>query len=119
MILPDTGIEQAIDKLFCDYENTPLLVVTAGKDYIKAKAQKTHLDFIPQFTSIAGDTIGAGDCFVAGLLHQCHEQGLLSHASLTNLNQGQLNDIITIADKVVAGLNCQTHGCNPPSLSQL
>ena len=117
-LYPKTDIESAINHLFADYQHVPLMVVTAGKDYIKAKAQKAHLDFIPQFTSIAGDTIGAGDCFIAGLLYQCHKQGLLSYAALANLNQAQLKDMITIADKVAA-LNCQTRGCNPPSLSQL
>ena len=64
-------------------------------------------------TIIKGDTIGAGDCFVAGLLHQSYHHGLLSPQTIHYITQEQLNDIIAFAHHI-AYLNGQSFGCNLP-----
>ena len=117
-LYPDMTTEKSVGRLFDDYKNTPLIVVTGGGKFIKAQSKQKTSEIKPQAKTIAGDTIGAGDCFIAGLLHQCNQLGLLFRGGLENITMEELENILHTADKV-AGLNCQNFGCQPPNLVDL
>lgn len=117
-IYPNISVNDACEKLFEEYESCPIISVTGGGKFIKAKSYKAYVEMEPNVKNISGDTIGAGDCYSAGLLYQCSQDNLLECKVIEDINEPQLKNIVTIADKI-AGLNCQKTGCNPPYLEEL
>lgn len=60
------------------------------------------------------DTVGAGDCFQAGLLAWLHHAGQLRATALQALGPRELTDALQHA-MAAAALNVQRQGCQPPS----
>jgi fructokinase len=60
------------------------------------------------------DTVGAGDCFQAGLLTWLHQAGRLTPWGLSQLTRPALDDALGHA-MASAALNVQRQGCQPPS----
>jgi fructokinase len=60
------------------------------------------------------DTVGAGDCFLAGLVASLQRAGALSGASLPSLDQTTLQQALQCAI-ATASLNVMREGCNPPT----
>ena len=60
------------------------------------------------------DTVGAGDCFLAGLVASLQRAGALSEAALLNLDQDTLERALQCAI-ASASLNVMREGCNPPT----
>jgi fructokinase len=60
------------------------------------------------------DTVGAGDCFHAGLLAWLKKAGYLSRQPLTLLDEKMLTEALQHA-MGAAALNVQRQGCMPPS----
>lgn len=60
------------------------------------------------------DTVGAGDCFQAGLLSWLHHAGQLKAMALQALGARELHDALQHA-MAAAALNVQRQGCQPPS----
>ncbi|MET3923964.1 carbohydrate kinase [Devosia sp. 2618] len=67
---------------------------------------------------VFGDTVGAGDSLMAGVLSWLHERGLLVAGKLTGLGEGALNDMLRFG-AVVAGINCGRKGCKPPTRAEV
>lgn len=59
------------------------------------------------------DTVGAGDCFHAGLLSAFYRQGVLRPSNTHHLTMAQLNDALDQAC-ATAALNIMQQGCQPP-----
>lgn len=97
-----------------------LIVITQGSKGIMAQiadSQPLHVP-VEQLADIR-DTVGAGDCFQAGLLSQLWQHGYLqSTAALATLDADNLAEALAFAHKVAA-INCQRDGCNPPFLHEL
>jgi len=63
---------------------------------------------------VFGDTVGAGDSLMAGILTILSERGDLTPDQLGDLDDEALSEILWFG-AVVAGLNCAHKGCHPPS----
>lgn len=61
-----------------------------------------------------GDTVGAGDCFQAGMLAALHQGGLLNRAKL-NRSRAEVLDLVLQRANASAALNVMQAGCQPPS----
>ena len=117
-LYPDQSIETILSRLQIDYPLASLLVLTRGKDSISCHYRHKKYEHIPQFSQILGDTIGAGDCFIAGLLYKLNALGYLHQDKIKTIPDQQIKEILMIADRV-AGLNTQRFGCQPPYLEEV
>jgi fructokinase len=98
--------------------NCELVVVTLGDE--------GSLAFTPSGTAKAGiysppvfgDTVGAGDSLMAGILTLLNEKGDLKPGRLRLLDGTKLETVLRFG-AVVAGLNCAHKGCNPPTRSEV
>jgi fructokinase len=59
------------------------------------------------------DTVGAGDCFQAGLVASLRQDNALSLAALAELDLGGLKRVLRYAI-ATASINVMREGCNPP-----
>ncbi len=95
-----------------------LLVLTLGADGAVAFFAGQRLIVAPQPLAVMGDTVGAGDTFMATILAELDRREALSPAGLAALSPEQVKDALDTAAKA-AGINCGRHGCNPPTLAEL
>ena len=98
--------------------NCELVVVTLGDEgslaFTAAGAARAGIYAPPVF----GDTVGAGDSLMAGILSILSEQGDLQPGRLARLDQAALEKMLRFG-AVVAGLNCSKKGCNPPTRAEV
>lgn len=94
--------------------NCRLVVVTLGdkgsRAFTASGEAKAAIFVPPAF----GDTVGAGDSLMAGILTWLGEGGHLSREKLAALGPAELTEMLRFG-AVVAGLNCGQKGCNPPT----
>lgn len=67
---------------------------------------------------VFGDTVGAGDSLMAGILSILSERGDLKPGRLGALDDTGLETVLRFG-AVVAGLNCGQKGCKPPTRSEV
>jgi fructokinase len=109
----DKSIEEHAKDLLAR-PNVELVVVTRGEDGSRAftaGAQARAAIYRPQ---TFGDTVGAGDSLMAGILTALAERGALQKGEIGSLDATALGEILTFG-AVTAGLNCAHAGCNPPT----
>ena len=98
--------------------NCELVVVTLGDEgsvaYTAAGTAQAGIYAPPVF----GDTVGAGDSLMAGILTLLGEEGNLKPGRLRMLDSVALSRVLRFG-AVVAGLNCGHKGCNPPSRAEV
>ncbi|GAA2413212.1 carbohydrate kinase [Streptomyces glaucosporus] len=112
-LLPGTGPEEAADAFHG--HGVSLVVVTLGGEgalaSLDAAEGRVRLR-VPARPTAVVDTVGAGDAFMAGLLHALHTGGALG-GRLDGLTPGLLRDALaTGAD--VAAATCAVRGADPP-----
>lgn len=115
--LPAAEEEAIVNRYVADFlarPNVELVVVTfaerGSRAYTRAASAVTGVYAPPKF----GDTIGAGDTLMAGILTWLGEAGALQPGRLKGLSETQLGDMLRFG-AVAAGLNCQHLGANPPT----
>jgi fructokinase len=95
-----------------------LVVVTLGDEgsraFTAAGTARAGIWSPPVF----GDTVGAGDSLMAGILTWLDEQGRLAKGQLGKLDSAALQTMLRFG-AVVAGLNCGEKGCKPPTRAQV
>ncbi|RYD91943.1 MAG: hypothetical protein EOP61_26585 [Sphingomonadales bacterium] len=91
-----------------------LVIVTFGEEGSRAftRAGSAKAEIFPAVPF--GDTVGAGDSLMAGVLTWLNERGALRPAMLGTLDSAALGEMLRFG-AVVAGLNCQHVGCVPPT----
>lgn len=94
--------------------NLGLVIVTFGDEGSRAftRAGSARAEIFPAVPF--GDTVGAGDSLMAGVLTWLNERGALRPAMLSTLGDEALGEMLRFG-AVVAGLNCQHVGCVPPT----
>ena len=113
--------EAIVDKYVADFLGRPnmgLVVVTFGDEGSRAftRAGSATAPVFP--AEPFGDTVGAGDSLMAGVLTILNERGALSRDGLGGLDDAALAEVLHFG-AVVAGLNCRHIGCVPPTRAEV
>lgn len=90
-----------------------LLILTRGPNGAKAWLGGGNEIALPAATVEVADTVGAGDCFNAGLLTGLSDLGLLDKETFFKLSQAQLEQVLGFAIKV-ASISVTRSGADPP-----
>ncbi len=98
--------------------NCELVVVTLGDKGSRAFTASGKAMASIYRPPVFGDTVGAGDSLMAGILSWLHERGLLRAGKLGALGEGALGDMLRFG-AVVAGINCGRKGCKPPTRAEV
>ena len=98
--------------------NCQLVVVTLGDKGSRAFTGAGKATAAIYKPPVFGDTVGAGDSLMAGILSWLHERGLLKPGKLDGLGEGALSDMLRFG-AVVAGINCGRKGCKPPTRAEV
>lgn len=95
-----------------------LAVITFGSRGTEARTRHSEV-IVPSISVRTVDTVGAGDAFMAGLLHSILESSLAqSLRDGSELDSGELEKVLQIAS-VCAGITVSRAGANPPTLDEL
>jgi fructokinase len=94
-----------------------VVVLTLGADGAVASAGGVTVRVSGQPVKVV-DTIGAGDTFTAGFLHQLNEAGLLDVGRLAALSASELEAALDFGVRVAA-ITCTRAGADPPYLRDL
>ncbi|MBB4052620.1 fructokinase [Devosia subaequoris] len=98
--------------------NCELVVVTMGEDGSRAFSRKASASAPIHKPEVFGDTVGAGDSLMAGILTWLGEAKTLKPGGLAALDAAQLESMLRFG-AVVAGINCGRIGCQPPSRAEV
>lgn len=110
---PSQSVEQHAAALLAR-PNCSLVVVTLGEEGSRAFTSSGE-GRAPIYTPpVFGDTVGAGDSLMAGILTALTDRSALNPAAMDALGDGELSEILRFG-AAVAGLNCAEKGCHPPS----
>lgn len=93
--------------------NCELVVVTMGEDGSRAFTANGLAEGRVFKPKTFGDTVGAGDSLMAGVLSYLTDHRLLQPGRIGQMSERQLADMLHFG-AVVAGLNCAHTGCHPP-----
>lgn len=114
---PGVSIEEHA-KLLLDRPNCELVVVTLGEHGSRAFSNVANVQVGIYAPPVFGDTVGAGDSLMAGILTWLHETGALKLGKLGVLDEPALTTTLRFG-AVVAGLNCAQKGCKPPTRAEV
>lgn len=111
------SIEEHAEELLAR-PNCELVVVTLGEKGSRAftRAGTAEAGIYPP--PVFGDTVGAGDSLMAGIITILAERGDLKAGALTALTAEDLSSVLKFG-AVVAGLNCGHKGCVPPTRGEV
>lgn len=113
----DTSIEDFAAELL-QRPNCELVVVTLGEGGSRAFSRVATGEAPIYAPPVFGDTVGAGDSLMAGILTWLGEAGALKAGALGQLGAVQLREMLRFG-AVVAGINCGRKGCQPPTRSEV
>ena len=94
--------------------NCELVVVTLGDQGSRAFTASGEAQAGIYSPPVFGDTVGAGDSLMAGILTTLSERGDLKPGELKALGADELEEVLHFG-AIVAGLNCAHKGCVPPT----
>lgn len=113
----DRSIEDHATALL-DRPHCRLVVVTLGARgslaFTRMATARAGIYAPPSF----GDTVGAGDSLMAGMIAWLAEHDAMSPAGLATLSADDLARMLRFG-AVTAGLNCAEHGCRPPTREEV
>ena len=110
-MMPEKTLDDAFDEI-CKTTEAKIIVLTMGEKGARVKTREFSFEVSAAVCDPLVDTVGAGDTFMGTLLAEITEKKV-SAATLSNISQNELVNIIERASKAAA-LNCETAGCNPP-----
>ncbi|MEO8882206.1 MAG: PfkB family carbohydrate kinase [Devosia sp.] len=98
--------------------NCELVVVTLGEKGSRAFTMAGEAEAGIYSPPVFGDTVGAGDSLMAGVLTTLAERGDLQPGKLKGLESDELEEVLKFG-AIVAGLNCAHKGCVPPTRAEV
>lgn len=98
--------------------NVELVVVTMGEEGSRAFTSSAEAEAPVHRPEVFGDTVGAGDSLMAGVLSGLSDRHALAVGKLAALDAQALGAVLRFG-AVTAGLNCGFVGCNPPSRAEV
>ncbi|AEQ52744.1 carbohydrate kinase family protein [Pelagibacterium halotolerans] len=98
--------------------NVELVVVTLGEEGSRAFTASAEAKAQIHRPEVFGDTVGAGDSLMAGVLTALAERDALAVGRLGALDGEALGEVLAFG-AVTAGLNCGFVGCHPPSRAEV
>lgn len=114
---PSKSIEEHADRLL-GRPKCELVVVTLGEKgsraFTRAGTAAAGIHKPPVF----GDTVGAGDTLMAGIITLLSEMGHLRSGGMAGLDDAALARVLRFG-AVAAGINCGRVGCNPPTRAEV
>lgn len=116
-LVPGRTIEEHAAELL-KRPNCELVVVTLGEGGSKAFSRRAAGQAPIYAPPVFGDTVGAGDSLMAGILTWLGENGALAKGRLGALDASQLAEMLRFG-AVVAGINCGRKGCQPPTRAEV
>lgn len=119
--LPEAEQEAIVARYVEDFLSRPnceMVVVTFGEGGSRAFTRAGTARADSYRPPVFGDTVGAGDSLMAGILAILHEQGDLRPDRLRGLDGAALDKVLRFG-AVVAGLNCSHKGCHPPTRAEV
>jgi len=111
------GVEQHAQALLAR-PNCRLVIVTDGENGSQAFNARGKARAGIYRAPVFGDTVGAGDALMAGVLTILGERGDLTPERLGQLNEDALGVMLKFG-AVVAGLNCAKKGSHSPGRAQV
>lgn len=114
---PDKSIEHHARDLRERYD-CALVAVTLGAEGSRAFTASGTAHAGVWSPPVFGDTVGAGDSLMAGILCWLGEHGALVHDKLAALDGEALAEMLRFG-AVVAGINCGRKGCQPPTRAEV
>lgn len=114
-------VEEIIEKYTKDFlarGNCELVLVTQGEEGSRAFTRGAAASAAAYRPRTMGDTVGAGDTFMAAVLTLLSEQGNLAAGKLGQLDMGSLQTLLRFG-AIAAGLNCAHVGCRPPTRAEV
>jgi fructokinase len=109
----DRSLDQAADQLLAN-PVTQLVAFTLGAEGAMLATRHARVRLPIPAAVVVADTVGAGDCFQAGLLACLAEAQQLKPAALSELTQADLEAVLRHA-MAAAAINVQRQGCQPPT----
>lgn len=116
-LAPDQSIEAFAQSLL-QRPNCKLVVVTMGEAGSRAFTREASAEAPIYSPPVFGDTVGAGDSLMAGILTWLQERGLLVPERLASPDGAALSQMLRFG-AVVAGINCGRKGCQPPTRAEV
>ncbi len=98
--------------------NCRLVIVTDGENGSKAFSEQGAASAGIYRAATFGDTVGAGDALMAGVLTILGERGFLVPDRLGQLDAAALGEVLRFG-AVTAGLNCAQKGSHPASRTEV
>ena len=95
-----------------------LVVITLGDKGSRAFTATGSAQAAIYAPPVFGDTVGAGDSLMAGILSWLDERDLLKPGPLSRLDDAALAEMLKFG-AVVAGINCGRKGCKPPTRAEV
>lgn len=117
VLFPGLDTAAAIERAVKEFD-VGLAVATMGAKGARALTRRGGAESPARRSSTVVDTVGAGDCFQAGLLAWLVDNGINDFDSLADLDSAALTAALRQA-VVTAGLNCAAKGCVPPTRAEV
>jgi len=114
---PDLSIERHTASLL-ERPNCELVIVTLGDKGSLAYTASGRAAAGIWSPPVFGDTVGAGDSLMAGVLSFLYEQSDLRPGKLRLLGDANLEAMLRFG-AIVAGINCGRVGCKPPTREEV
>lgn len=109
----DDNLDSTISE-FLQLKQGGLVAITAGDKgaYLGNRENRVQRQAFP--VSHLEDTVGAGDCFQAGMLAALFSRGLLTREKIAAAVSAELVEVLNMAC-ATAAINVGRKGCNPPT----
>lgn len=112
------GDARAAARALLDEGSVSLVALTLGAQGAVLMSRSATVEIgTPQDLAVI-DTVGCGDCFLAGLVSSLGSQGLLSRAALAGADAAALASAGRHA-VAAASLNAMREGCHPPTANEV